>query len=118
MLTFIDGEGIEDFAMWLAEIINQLATLGDPEPDDKVVLRYLRIARPRYKQLVLSIETLLDVSTLLIKEVTGQLKVAEDDGGESSAVEGKLLLTEDEWHERNKKEFGEGSRGGCSSDRG
>jgi hypothetical protein len=54
----------------------------------KVVLKYLRITRLRYKQLVLSIETLLDVSTLSIEEVTGRLKAVEDDGGESSAMEG------------------------------
>jgi hypothetical protein len=52
LLAFRDGEGIEDFAMRLVGIVHQLATLGDPEPDDKVVLKYLRITRPRYKQLV------------------------------------------------------------------
>jgi hypothetical protein len=113
MLAFRDGEGIEDFTMRLAGIVNQLATLGDPEPDDKVVLKYLRIARPRYKQLVLSIETLLNVSTLSIEEVTGRLKAAEDDAVESSIAEGKLLLSEEEWVERSKKkETGDGSRGG------
>jgi hypothetical protein len=119
MLVFNNGEGVEDFAMRLAEIVSQLATLGDPQPDDKVVLKYLSITRPRYKQLVLSIETLLDVSTLSIEEVTGRLKAVEDDGGESSAMEGRLLLTKDEWCERNKKkESIEGSRGGSSSDCG
>jgi hypothetical protein len=49
MLGFRDGEGVEDFTMRLAGIIHQLATLGDPEPDDKVVLKYLHMARPRYK---------------------------------------------------------------------
>jgi hypothetical protein len=48
-LAFHDGEGVEDFAMHLAGIVNQLTTLGDPEPDDKVVLKYLRITRPRYQ---------------------------------------------------------------------
>jgi hypothetical protein len=100
MLAFRDGEGIEDFAMRLAEIINQLTTPGDPEPDDKVVLKYLWIARPRYKQFILSIETLLDVSILSIEEVTGRLKAVKDDPAESSVVEGKLLLTEEEWSER------------------
>jgi hypothetical protein len=103
MLALHDGECIEDFAMRLAGIVNQLATLGDLEPDDKVVLKYLRIAHPRYKQLVLSIETLLDVSTLSIEEVTGRLKTAEEDTIESSVAEGKLLLTEEEWAEKNKK---------------
>jgi hypothetical protein len=40
--------------MQLAGIVNQLTTLGDPEPDGKVVLKYLQIARPRYKQLGVS----------------------------------------------------------------
>jgi hypothetical protein len=100
-LTFNDSEGVEDFAMRLTGIINQLATLGDPKPDDKVVLKYLRIAILRYKQLVLSIETLIGVFTLSIEEVTCRLKAVEDGGGKSSIVEEKLVLTKDEWCERN-----------------
>jgi hypothetical protein len=117
LLTFFDGEGMEDFAMRLAGIVHQLATLGDPELDDKVVLKYLHIARPRYRQLVLSVESLIDVSTLSIEEITGRLKAAEDDMVESSDTEGKLLLTE-EWIERNKKEPGSGSCGRPSGGRG
>jgi hypothetical protein len=48
MLGFHDNEGVEDFAMRLAGILHRLATLDDPESDDKVVLKYLRITRPRY----------------------------------------------------------------------
>jgi hypothetical protein len=96
MLAFCDGECMEDFTMQLAGIVNQLATLGDPEDDEKVVLKYIRITRPKFKQLVILIETLLDVSTLSIEEVTGRLKEAEDDGVEVPAVEGKLLLIEEE----------------------
>jgi hypothetical protein len=33
MLVFNNGEGVEDFAMRLTEIVSQLATLGDPQPD-------------------------------------------------------------------------------------
>jgi hypothetical protein len=119
LLVLCDGEGVEDFTMRLAGIVHQLATLGDPEPDDKVVLKYLHIVRSRYKQLILSIETLLDVSTLSIEEITGHLKVAEDDVVESPAAEGKLLLSEEEWRERSKKnEVSDGSCGGSSGDHG
>jgi hypothetical protein len=84
-----------------------------------VVLKYLRITRPRYKQLVLSIETILDVSTLMIGEVTGRLKAAEDDGDEPPVAEGKLLLTKEEWRERNKKkEASDGSQGGSNGGQG
>jgi hypothetical protein len=83
------------------------------------VLKYLRIAHPKYKQSVLSIETLLDVSTLSIREVIGRLKAVEDDPAESSIVEGKLLHMEEEWHEKvKKKDMGEASRGSSNGDRG
>jgi hypothetical protein len=104
--------------MRLVGTVHQLATLGDPKPDDKVVLKYQCIARPRYRQLVLSIETLLDVSMLSIEEITDGLKAVEGDVVEASAMEGKLLLSEEEWHERSKKkETGEGSQAGSTSDR-
>jgi hypothetical protein len=35
LLAFRDGEGVEDFAMRLVAIIHHLATLGDPELDNK-----------------------------------------------------------------------------------
>jgi hypothetical protein len=68
-LVLKEGEGVEDFSLRLTNIVSQLATLGDPEDPTKVVEKYLRIARERYKQLVVSMETLLDISTLSI-EVT------------------------------------------------
>lgn len=63
-------DGVEDFALRLSNIVQRLAILGDPKPDAKVVAKYLRVARPRYRQLVVSIETLLDINTLSIEEVT------------------------------------------------
>jgi hypothetical protein len=79
----------------------------------------MRITRSRYKLLILSIETLLDVSTLSIKEITGHLKAVEDNVVDTPAVERKLLLTEEEWRDRSKKkEAADGSRGGSSGDRG
>ncbi|XP_066378831.1 uncharacterized protein [Miscanthus floridulus] len=46
-----DDELIEDFALCLTRIVQRLAMLGDPEPDEKVMAKYLRVVRPRYKQL-------------------------------------------------------------------
>lgn len=74
--------------------------------------KYLCIVRPRYKQLVLSIETLLDVEELIIEEVTRCLKVAEDDLVEPLTSGGKLYLTEEEWLARSKKNEEEVSRHG------
>ncbi|WVZ50904.1 hypothetical protein U9M48_002110 [Paspalum notatum var. saurae] len=120
LLAFRDGESVEDFAMRLTGIVNQLAILGDPEPYKKVVEKYLRMAKPRFKQLVLSIETLLDISALSLEEVTGRLKAAEDDEPPpSSSAGGKLYLTEEQWLERyKKKEQEEGHGVGGSGGRG
>jgi hypothetical protein len=46
VLDFHDGEGVEDFAMRLSGMVNQLTVLGDAEPDDKVMLKFLRIPVP------------------------------------------------------------------------
>jgi hypothetical protein len=96
--------------------VQRLATLGDPEPDEKVVAKYLRVVRPRYNQLVISIETLLDISQLSIEEVTGRLKAADDvEPVPAHTANGKLLLTEEQWVEKYKKKDQESSRGGSSS---
>jgi transposase InsO family protein len=116
LLAFRDGESVEDFAMRLTGIVNQLAILGDPEPDKKVVEKYLRIAKPRFKQLVLSIETLLDISALSLEEITGRLKAAEDDEPPPPpSTGGKLYLTEEQWLERHKKKEQEEGRGAGGS---
>ena len=47
-LAFRDGEAVEDFALRLTGMVNQLEILGDPEPATKVVARYLRAAPSRY----------------------------------------------------------------------
>jgi hypothetical protein len=91
---------VEDFAMRLTGMMNQLVTLGDPEPDDKIVTKYLRVARPRYRQLIVSIETLLDIESLSVEEVMARLKAVEDDGVVAGIGGEKLYLTEEEWLER------------------
>jgi hypothetical protein len=77
LLSFHEREPIEDFTMWLNNLTNQLATLG-------------------YKQLVISIETLLDSANLSVEEITGRLKAAEDnvDVGNGSEVDKFYLIEE------------------------
>ena len=58
---------------------------------------------------------LLDIGTLLIEEVTGQLKVATDDEPTPAQNMGdKLLLTEEQWLAHSQeRQRGEGSSGKC-----
>ena len=52
---------MEDFALCVTNVVQLLLILGDLEPKAKIVAKYLRVARPRYRQLVVSIDTLLDI---------------------------------------------------------
>jgi hypothetical protein len=112
-INFKDGESVEDFALRLSNIVQRLAILGDAEPEEKVVAKYLRVTRPRYKQLVVSVEQLLDITELSIEEITGRLKAGEEDGDLGS----KALLNhiEDELVDRvisRLQLFGNGASGG------
>jgi hypothetical protein len=76
----------------------------------------LRVVRPRYKQLVISMEAFVDISKLSIEEITGTLKSsddAEEEVAPPSSSTGKLLLTHEEWLERTKGQ--DAGRGGSSS---
>lgn len=114
-----DGESIEDFALRFTGVVQRLADLEDPEPDSKAVKKYLRVVRPRYKQLVVSMEAFVDLSKLSIEEITGTLKSFDDADEEapppSNSTTGKLLLTHEEWLEKYKTQSQDGGRGGSSS---
>jgi hypothetical protein len=108
-IKFKEGESVEDFSLRLTNLVQRLAVLGDPEPQHKVVRKYLRVAKPRYKQLVVSIETLLHIVTLSVEEVTGRLQAGADGEPEApKTVSGKLLMTQDEWLEKYKADSGRG----------
>jgi hypothetical protein len=66
-LMFRPGEDIDDFALRLSGLVQH----GDGDIDEqKAVEKYLRIVPKKYTQIALSMETLLDLSTLSIEEVT------------------------------------------------
>ncbi|XP_071680544.1 uncharacterized protein [Lolium perenne] len=99
MISFHDGESVDDFALCLTNLVTSLATLGAPIDETQVVEKFLRVVPPRLSQIALAIETLLDTSDMSLEEVTGRLKAAEDrlELHEPAREQGKLLLTEEQW---------------------
>jgi hypothetical protein len=103
---------MEDFALRLTNIVSQLTTLGDIEKPTKALENFLRIARGRYKQVVVSMETLLYISTFSIEEVTGRVRASKDDTEPKQNLDfEKLYLTKEQWLERYKSNHADdGSR--------
>jgi hypothetical protein len=113
-MEFRAGETVEEFAVRLQAVVCQLAVLGEPLLEKDIVKKYLRTVPEKYEQVAISIETMLDLKTLSIEEVTGRLTAAEDRARRKSAprvdADDKLLLTQ-EWQARAKPHAGEGASG-------
>lgn len=115
LATSREDENVEDYSLRLSSMVAQLATLGVMLDEPTVVGKFLRSVPTRFKQIVVAIQTLLDVSTLTLAEVTGRLKAAEEElEAPLSSVHhnSKLYLTEEAWEARRKqRETGRSSKG-------
>ena len=95
-----------------------LTTLGDKVGESHVVEKIIRSVPQRFRQIVVAITTLLDVSTLTVADLMGRLKAAKDAFEPPPPAmhhDGKLYLTEEEWDARQKKLDAEKTSGGGSS---
>ena len=79
--------------------------MASPSTKEEAVSKYLHSVPAKYIQVALSIETMLDLSTLTIKDVTGHLRAADECMELATATmdSGKLLLIDEEWATRRKK---------------
>ncbi|WVZ79341.1 LOW QUALITY PROTEIN: hypothetical protein U9M48_026932 [Paspalum notatum var. saurae] len=110
-LKFRDGEKVEDFALRLQALVSELGALGKKMDDEEVVGKYLRAAPKRLEPVVVSMETLLDLSELTIEDVTGRLRAYEDrlvPSTEQAAEGDKLLLGKEQ---KNSQGSGASSSG-------
>lgn len=87
-ITFKDGEWIDDFTVRTTGLATSLRSLGDIVGDGKVIRKLLSVI-PRFTQVAISIETLIDLSTLSIEEslgVCGWSRITTRTAGETLAV--------------------------------
>jgi len=98
--------------------VSELGALGKKMDDEEVVGKYLRAAPKRLEPVVVSMETLLDLSELTIEDVTGRLRAYEDrliTSAEQAAEGDKLLLGKEE---KNPRGSGASSSGRFGRRRG
>ncbi|CAN6361579.1 unnamed protein product [Urochloa humidicola] len=76
-IAFRLGESVEEFATRITTLVNQLRILGDNITDKEVVKKMLHSVPEYLEQVAISIETLLDLSTISIEEATGRLRAVE-----------------------------------------
>jgi hypothetical protein len=120
LATFDDGETVEDYAVRLSDMAAHLVTLDEEMKNGEIIVKMLRSLPPCFKQITIAIKTLLDVSTMSVTDLSGQLKEAKEAFEEAPTLlqqDGKLYLTEEEWDARRKKceaenYSGSGARGG------
>jgi hypothetical protein len=98
-------------------MVAHLTTLGVEVKDGEIIVKMLQSLLPRFKQMMIVIKTLLDVSTMSVADLTGRLKEAFEEAPTSVQQDGKLYLTEEEWDAWRKKREADnhsisGTRGG------
>ncbi|KAL7611329.1 uncharacterized protein LOC111896723 [Lactuca sativa] len=107
---------IDDFAMKLNNIVNNIRALGETIKESYVVKKFLRAVPAKFLHIASTIEQFGDLDTMLVEEVVGRLKAHEECVlGQVDNVSTQLLLTQEEWKSRSKKkEEGDSSSSGKS----
>jgi hypothetical protein len=120
--AFKEDESIVDFSVRLSGLVQHPATLGEKVEEAKVVGKFLRSVPHRFWQIIVAIHTLLDIDQLMLENMTGGLKAAEEelDAPHVSVNHtGKLYLSEEAWEEkwmaRDSKKPTDGGPGGRGS---
>jgi hypothetical protein len=94
LITFDDGETVEDYVMRLSTMAVHLATLDEEVKDGGIIMKMLQSLPPCFKKI--AIKTLLDVSTMSVTELGWLKEEAFEEASTSLQQDGKLYLTEEE----------------------
>lgn len=92
-------ESVDDFAVRLTTLVNQIRGLGENMEESYVVKKLLRAIPTKYLQIVSTIEQFGDLKTMMVEEAIGRLKAYEERlrGMSGNNDDEHLLLTRAEW---------------------
>lgn len=93
-IKFKPGETVDDFAVRLQAVVNELGELGDSVDDKKMLLKLFRVVPKKYKQLAWSIESMMDLKEMSLDELVGYLHVVEERDEEDDEQPGGKLFSE------------------------
>jgi hypothetical protein len=108
VIAFREGESVDDFSCRLTKVTDQLAILGEVYEEETIVHKFLQALPGRFHQIVVAIETLLDLEEVSLDELVGRLKATEErmdrmkaKGGVGPSaggkeINGKLYFTEEQ----------------------
>nr|GEU68731.1 putative reverse transcriptase domain-containing protein [Tanacetum cinerariifolium] len=107
-LNMNEAEGVDEFAVKVSNIVSTMRALGDTVKESYVAKKLLREVPSKFLQIASTFEQFGDLDMMTVEEVIGRLKAHEERmKGYGESDDRKLLLTHQEWLERNTKK-GEG----------
>ncbi|KAD3337121.1 hypothetical protein E3N88_32641 [Mikania micrantha] len=114
LLSMKEGDSIDDFAGKIGEVTSKFRTLGITMEEKTKVKKLLGAAPDRFLPIVAAIKQFSDLSTMMFEELVGRLKAYEErvkPATNAQSQPAKLLLTKEEWQEKQRTENKSGGRG-------
>nr|GEY22129.1 hypothetical protein [Tanacetum cinerariifolium] len=103
-LSMKETDTVDEFAAKINNIGSNVRALGDKVEEAYVVKKMLRAVPSKFIQIASTIEQFADLDEMSVEEVVSRLKTHEETiKGHGEMEEKKLLLTHQEWSDRNKK---------------
>jgi hypothetical protein len=98
-LQMKDTESIDDFALRMTTITNEIRFLGEKFEDSNSVRKFLRAVPSKFLEIASAIEQFGNLKTMTMEELTGRLKAHEERLRGSAEEKGdeQLMLTRSQW---------------------
>jgi hypothetical protein len=103
-LQMKDTESVDDFALRMKTITNEIRMLGEKFEESNAARKFLQVVPSKFLEIASAIEQFVDLKTITMEEVTGRLKAHEERLRRSSDEkdDGQLLMTRSEWIAREQ----------------